>query len=359
MTAELHDLAQPWPGALEAVQRCPVCADSRRAQELADLQDRSFAAAPGTWRLQRCLGCQALYLDPRPDGPSLHLAYRNYYTHAAVPATFESVSARVKKAITNGYRNRFFATNLRPSLALGGLVMPLFPVRAGRIRREDRGLGRAPAGGRRLLDVGCGNGQFLQWARELGWWCHGAERDAAAAAVARAHGIEILGSDLQELGPAHDRTFDAITLSHVIEHVYDPIDTLRHCWRLLKPGGYLWIQTPNAGSVGYEIYGAHWRGLEPPRHLVLFNPPALRACLERVGFERIRILPPDEDPEQLFLLSASMQLGRIAEKDARPLPQEIRKRTRAAARHARALVRGNPERSEFVTAIANRPDAAR
>jgi len=358
MTAELHDLAQPWPGALEEVARCPVCADALRVQEQADLQDRSFAAAPGTWRLQRCLGCQALYLDPRPDGQSLHLAYRNYYTHAA-PASFEGALARLKKALTNGYRNRLFATSLRPSLALGGVVTPLFPARAARIRGEDRGLGRALAAGQRLVDVGCGNGQFLQWARELGWSVYGVEMDAAAAAVARAHGIEILGSHLHELGPAHEGTFEAITLSHVIEHVYDPIDTLRHCWRLLKPGGYLWIQTPNAGSVGYEIYGAHWRGLEPPRHLVMFNAAVLRSCLERVGFERVRLLPPDEDPEHIFTLSASMQLGRIAEKDSRPLPQAVRKGIRAAARRARALVRRNPERSEFITAVANRPDAAR
>jgi hypothetical protein len=91
----------------------------------------------------------------------------------------------------------------------------------------------------------------------------------------------------------------------------------------------------------------------------MFNPAALRSCLERVGFERIRLLPPDEDPEHIFMLSASMQLGRIAERDSRPLPQGVRKGIRAAARRARALVRRNPERSEFITAVANRPDAAR
>lgn len=359
MTAELHDRAQQWPGGLEEVQRCPICADTRRERTLGDLRDGSFGAAPGIWRLKRCLGCRAIYLDPRPDPSSIHLAYRDYYTHAPAPADVGGVSGWWKKALSNGYRNRVFATHLRPSLAVGGVVMPLFAARAARIRLEDRGLGRAQGTGQRMLDVGCGNGQFLKWARQLGWNCYGIEVDAAAAAVARGHGIEIVGSDLRELGQAHDRTFDAITLSHVIEHVYDPIDTLRQCWRLLKPGGYLWIQTPNTDSVGYEIYGADWRGLEAPRHLVLFNLASLSWSLERAGFEGIRILPPADVAEPVFMLSASIRLGRIAEKDATPLPQDVRESTRVATRQARALVRRNPGRSEFVTAIAYRPELAR
>jgi 2-polyprenyl-3-methyl-5-hydroxy-6-metoxy-1,4-benzoquinol methylase len=68
-----------------------------------------------------------------------------------------------------------------------------------------------------------------------------------------------------------ERVFDAITLSHVIEGVHDQVATLKSCWRLLKPGGYLWIETPNIYSYGHSRYGGNWRGLEPQRHLALFN----------------------------------------------------------------------------------------
>jgi 2-polyprenyl-3-methyl-5-hydroxy-6-metoxy-1,4-benzoquinol methylase len=111
-------------------------------------------------------------------------------------------------------------------------VVPLFASRAAYIRREDRGLGRAATDGGRVLDVGCGNGGFLAWARELGWQCYGIEIDAAAAAVVRDLGIAVLGSELRELGAEHLASFDAVTLSHVIEHVYNPMETLRQCWRL-------------------------------------------------------------------------------------------------------------------------------
>ena len=357
MTAEAIGLALPWPGGLEDVSECPVCGDPRRREERADLHDESFAAAPGTWRLQRCLGCQALYLGPRPDRATLHLAYRNYYTHATPPQTAAGFLARTRRALSNGYRNRVFATNLQPSLGAGAVVMPLFASRAAHIRREDRGLGRAATNGGRVLDVGCGNGGFLAWARELGWQCYGVEIDAAAAAVVRDLGIAVLGSELRELGAEHLASFDAVTLSHVIEHVYDPVETLRQCWRLLKPGGYLWIETPNTDSSGYEIYGSHWRGLEAPRHLVLFNIGSLRWILERAGFERIQCLPPTDVTASVFTLSASMQSGRIAEKDARSLPPDIRARTRAAVRRARGIASRDPAKAEFVTAVAYRPPA--
>jgi 2-polyprenyl-3-methyl-5-hydroxy-6-metoxy-1,4-benzoquinol methylase len=347
-----------WPGGLESVANCPVCGDSRRRLEQAEVTDKAFAAAPGVWSLHRCLGCGALYLDPRPDRASIHLAYRNYYTHAAAKSA-EGLLSRLKRALTNGYRNRVFATRLQPALAGGAVVMQLFPERAASIRREDRGIGRAGAHGRRLLDVGCGNGQFLVWARELGWECHGVELDAAAAKVVRELGIAVLGSRLEELSDSYAASFDAITLSHVIEHVYDPVDTLRRCRELLKPGGYLWLETPNTQSLGYSTYGACWRGLEAPRHLVLFNFASLSWSLERAGFERVQRLPAPDVTASIFSESAAMQLGRVAGRDTSALPGDVRARTLAAVREAQAAVRQDPTRAEFLTVSAYRPAAAK
>jgi 2-polyprenyl-3-methyl-5-hydroxy-6-metoxy-1,4-benzoquinol methylase len=354
VTAVPTDIVQQWPAGLEAVPHCPVCGREERLREADDLSDKSFGCAPGKWSLKRCPLCRSMFLDPRPDAQSLHLAYRNYYTHA--PATFKSnIRAWLSKAIGNGYRNRIFGTSLRPSLRIGALVTPLFSAKAARIRADDRGLGRAVGEPRRILDVGCGNGQFLQMVRQMGWRGFGVETDAAAAAVARSQGSEIIAARLDDLGPEHDSSFDAVTLSHVIEHVPTPLDLLRDCWRLLKPGGYLWLETPNADSMGYEIYGSNWRGLEAPRHLVLFTAASLQLNLRQAGFERIRILPPVDVTSQLFLASAAMKLGRIAEIDPRPLPKTVRDQTLAQIREASRVVAREPGRSEFVAAIAYRP----
>jgi 2-polyprenyl-3-methyl-5-hydroxy-6-metoxy-1,4-benzoquinol methylase len=353
VSAALQELEQAWPGGLEQVPQCPVCGELRREGELSSLRDASFGAAPGAWSLQRCLGCRALYLDPRPDATSIHLAYRNYFTHVSVRTEARVGLAWLKHAMANGYRNRLFGTTLTPSLAIGGFLTPLFPATADHIRREDRGIGHSKDSRGRILDVGCGNGHFLGVVRRLGWLGYGVEIDTIAAAAARGRGCEILGSQLGDLSHSYDQFFDVITLSHVIEHLHDPVSALRHCRRLLKQGGYVWIETPNTDSVGYEIYGGYWRGLEPPRHLVLFNSRSLRSCLQRAGFERIRILPPRDAGERLFTLSAAMQLGRIAERDRSPLPRDAREHARTAAATARSTVLQDPERSEFVAAIAH------
>jgi SAM-dependent methyltransferase len=82
--------------------------------------------------------------------------------------------------------------------------------------------------------------------------------------------------------------YDVITLSHVIEHVHDPSALLRAIYRMLRPGGLLWLETPNLDSLGHARFGRNWRGLEPPRHLLLFSVDSLKFALAQAGFTRLR-----------------------------------------------------------------------
>jgi SAM-dependent methyltransferase len=132
------------------------------------------------------------------------------------------------------------------------------------------------------LDVGCGSGDFLLRMRGRGWEVLGVEPDPVAAAAARRSDLDVRDGMLADAAFADD-TFDAIVLSHVIEHVHDPIALLRECHRVLRPGGVLVMMTPNLSSVGHRRFGADWRGLEPPRHLHVFSVEALAACVQRVG----------------------------------------------------------------------------
>jgi len=79
-------------------------------------------------------------------------------------------------------------------------------------------------------------------------------------------------------------SFDAITMSHSIEHLTDPAATLRECLRLLRPGGHLVVVTPNVESRAAKLFGPCWRGWEPPRHLFLFSTGTLRQFLLDAGF---------------------------------------------------------------------------
>ncbi|MDD2742215.1 MAG: class I SAM-dependent methyltransferase [Rhodocyclaceae bacterium] len=138
----------------------------------------------------------------------------------------------------------------------------------------------------RLLDVGCGNGNFLDFARRAGWQVRGLDFDPAAVAAARAKELDVLEGTIALLDGERE-CYDRITLSHLLEHVYDPWETLANCHRLLKPGGVLWLETPNMNSSGRRVFGQYWRGLEPPRHLHLFSRKCLRDKIASIGFSHI------------------------------------------------------------------------
>ena len=120
----------------------------------------------------------------------------------------------------------------------------------------------------RLLDVGCGSGTYMKLMRDLGWHVRGVELDEGAVRTARKAKLDVRQGTMDDLDPEVDGLFDVVTVGHVIEHTHDPIAALRAACAVLKPGGMLWIGTPNLGSLGAHLFRARWRALEPPRHLV-------------------------------------------------------------------------------------------
>jgi SAM-dependent methyltransferase len=240
----------------------------------------------------------------------------------------------------------------------GWILASLARRKAHSLRLDCRGLDIVGAARGKLLDVGCGTGTFLRFARDAGWQCFGVEPDADAVWTAQAGGATILGSQLAELRGTYAGCFDVVTLSHVIEHVHDPRAVLRDCWSVLKAGGFLWIETPNVDSIGFETYRGAWRGLEPPRHLILFGSESLTGCLSSAGFERIRVLAPRDAVGYTFPRSALVRAGQLGEAGPNALSKADIRRLRLEMRSARRLVDKAPGRSEYITAVAHRPTAA-
>jgi SAM-dependent methyltransferase len=131
---------------------------------------------------------------------------------------------------------------------------------------------------RLLLDVGCGDGSFLLTARRQGWRVLGTEMNPKPA---RDRGLEVLDDieQCQSAGP-----FDCITLWHSLEHLDDPIQTLYHAHRLLKPGGFLVFAVPDIEGLQAGIFGRHWFHLDVPRHLYHFGPESVKRILQLTGF---------------------------------------------------------------------------
>lgn len=152
----------------------------------------------------------------------------------------------------------------------------------------------APPG--RLLDVGCGTGAFLVRARERGWDVAGTELSHAGAQRARADGLTVVEGEIWEAGFPQD-VFHVVTCWHVIEHVGAPRQFLGEIHRILRPGGWLVLATPNLED---RIFRAAYilarrrrpRLYEPGErevHLYVFSESTLRRLLVASGFEEISI----------------------------------------------------------------------
>lgn len=255
--------------------RCTVCGTLGEPL-YRRLRDRLFGA-PGEWDLKKCSNqnCGLLWLDPMPIEEDIGKAYHNYYTHQdpSVPAT--TLLRRVYRRIKAGYlagKYGYEAGNTSPLFRLLGFLFYLHPGRRASLDASVFYLPTQP--GARLLEVGCGSGATLKGMVDLGWHAEGVDFDAKSVRNARSKGLTVHHGDLIAQ-KYEDSTFDAIVMSHVIEHVPDPLQVLQESYRILKPGGVLVVLTPNTGSFGHWIYRDNWRGLEPPRHLHLFNARSL------------------------------------------------------------------------------------
>ena len=315
-------------------------------------RDRVSFVAPGEWTLWRCGGCGAAYLDPRPSDDTIGLAYRSYHTHSEQAPAHQAppgMAGKLRWALANGYLNSRYGYDFEPSSRLGGRLARRLPKRRWLADMRVRHLPR-PAGRPRLLDVGCGNGTFLRDMRDAGWEVSGIDPDPGAVAAARATGATVEeGLLTRDTFPAG--SFDAVTLSHVVEHLPDPADTLGICLELLRPGGHLWVATPNLDSRGHRRFGRAWRGLEPPRHLAIFTRRALTRLLERLGFEVVAT-PRNYMAAFFFRASAAIATGQDPEDASLREPPGLGRR----ARLADALTVWRAGGAEELIVIARRPE---
>lgn len=275
-----------------ACPRCILCGCEGRPV-YSKQKDRLFGTT-GSWDFKICSNreCGLIWLDPMPIGEDLGKAYANYYTHAACnPVRRMGLLKKIRGRAERGYwANKYnYETGSQSFFTrLLGWLMYLSPIHR---READAGVRCLPAvSGGRLLDVGCGSGEWLLEMRRRGWTVAGVDFDESAVKLARQEALKVECGSLEEQNYPDDY-FDAVTLNHVIEHVPDPVRTLAECARILKPEGKLVLFTPNNASLGHLLFKESWRGLEPPRHLHVFSMKSLRGALVMAGFREVTVLP--------------------------------------------------------------------
>jgi 2-polyprenyl-3-methyl-5-hydroxy-6-metoxy-1,4-benzoquinol methylase len=225
----------------------------------------------GLWfAVVQCDGCGICFTNPRPNTSSIGAFYREDY---------------------------------------GPHLRAKAPRRRSRFARHRPEKEPVPWHGRgRLLDFGCGAGEYLALMQSCGWSVAGLDFSPSAAAIAQDRlGVTVHVGTLPHPELAAE-SFDVITMWHVLEHLHDPLAALRAARGILVPGGKIHIAVPNIDSWPFRWFGRSWFGLDLPRHLTHFTPMTLMQMLEKAGYR--------PDPARLVRHSDWLRVsaGRAAQK---------------------------------------------
>jgi 2-polyprenyl-3-methyl-5-hydroxy-6-metoxy-1,4-benzoquinol methylase len=210
---------------------------------------RPFLACDG-FAFVRCGGCALVYQDPRP--------------------VFEDLRRR--------YGEHYFSYELENERNFFGLM---------KMGLRDIGFEVLTAplpGTRAFLDIGCATGMLIESMKEAGWDARGVDLCRESAEYGMAHrGIRIFVGTLEEAA-FPDESFSVVHFSHLIEHVPDPRAFLHEVRRVLRPGGFAVITTPNIDGLQARLFGKQWRSAIAD-HLTLFSRKTLQRMIREAGFD--------------------------------------------------------------------------
>lgn len=250
MEKEVAKLLDPATGAprAELVERvsCPAC----------DLAGRSFLSKWG-FEYERCDGCGLIFVNPRLRESVVIEAYKH-----------------------GSKANEMWAKDVHSSSVQLSVNQEYF---AGQLNLLEKFTSSGS-----VLDVGCGNGDFLSLAVQRGFDVAGLELGEDAVAIARRKGVRIFEALLGD--PALEGLrYDVVTMFGVLEHLYHPVRDLSYVFGMLKSGGLLMGVTPNAFSLVGMLLHRDARFYTPRNHPIIFSFSSLEKMLRRVGFEILQM----------------------------------------------------------------------
>lgn len=231
--------------AVSTVVSCPLCgsAASLRYSQCQDLEyflDASFD-------LYRCDACGLVFMHPLPTRTQLPELYPSNYHNFDPP----------RNPISRFLLHRYYEHQC-------GIARKHMPENGS------------------LLEIGCASGDILERMQRHGYDdVQGIELSLEACERAWGRGLKVFHGTLDEFET--DQRFDMVFMSHVIEHVLDPVATVAKIASLLKPGGVLYVETPNVGSLDARLWKRNWGLVHYPRHLYLFDRATVRQLLEQGG----------------------------------------------------------------------------
>lgn len=242
-----------------SLTKCPFCAGTETRCRWPLRPDRLFRATTERFDVWACLACGTSFLHPVPTAERLATFYPETYW---IGPSDREPTAGATGGLLETYRRFVLRDHVRF---------------VGKVAADQRAAGIAV----KVLDIGCGDGSFLEALGERE--ATGMDLSKTALRAVAARGFRAVHGTLDAC-PLPPASFSLVTAFHFLEHVH-PIGPVLDAMRaLLAPGGELVVQVPNADSWQAKLLGRWWGGYDVPRHLVNYSARTLRATLERHGF---------------------------------------------------------------------------
>jgi 2-polyprenyl-3-methyl-5-hydroxy-6-metoxy-1,4-benzoquinol methylase len=259
----------------ERLDECPACKGTEFKNHLIC---KDTLVSQESFAIVKCKDCKILFTNPRPDAASLPAYYQSddYISH------------------TNKGNNLI---NLIYKIVRNFTIRSKYSIITQKIKNG------------KILDVGCGTGDFLHYCQKKSWEVTGVETNPIARELTKEKGIKNIYSSYQEI--EENETFDVITLWHVLEHIPDLTEAINTFKKSLKKDGLLVIALPNRDSLDALVYNENWAAYDVPRHLYHFNQESFGKLMKKNKLKIIQIQPMKWDAFYISLLSEKIQHNKI------------------------------------------------
>lgn len=255
------------------ITECPSCGEQKFTKKIS-CEDHTVSHE--TFSILECTICTTLATTPRPNDGDLHRYYLSddYISH----------SGKAKSVIDKLY----------------------LLARTYTLKRKLKLIERFNKSSRTMLDYGCGTGEFLKVCKTHGWDIDGVE----PSTVAREKASNILSTEIRASMGSADKTYNIVTLWHVLEHVPDPADTLLKISERLSPTGTIIVAVPNYKSYDAQYYKQYWAAFDVPRHLWHFSPLGMKTLIQQHNLKLVAVKPMNLDSYYVSLLSEKYKRGK-------------------------------------------------
>lgn len=272
---------------MENLDQCIICHKSlivnkKDSQDSLFLESVDALVSNQTFRIEKCYACCFLYTNPRPNKLEIKKYYRSdaYISHTENKQTLmEWTYFQVQKIM------------FRRKISL--------------LKKHTKPQSR------KILDYGCGTGNFMQYARQNGFMPVGYEPETHARRKAEAKSLDLKSHD-EIMDKSNTEKYDIITLWHVLEHLHSFPEILNDFYTKLNPHGLLVIAVPMANSSDAKYYKKFWAGWDLPRHLYHFTRKSLVGALKTIEYELITTKGMPFDSYYMSLLSEQNKGSRMS-----------------------------------------------